>query len=132
MTSVKLTVVDGESAALTEPERLDRARIVPALRAWGSVFTHHAFLIVLTAGILLRCWQLNALGFNSDEAVYAGQAASIAGQEGYLPYFPIFRAHPLLFQSLLSVPYRFGVADIVGRIFAAGFGVATLVIAYHL
>ena len=71
-------------------------------------------------------------GFNSDEAVYAGQAASIAGQEAYLPYFPIFRAHPLLFQSLLSLPYRFGVADVVGRILAAAFGVATLVIAYQL
>jgi hypothetical protein len=134
MTSVKLSVVDrAESATtLTQPERLDRARIVPALRACGSLLTQHAFLVVLIVGILLRCWQLNALGFNSDEAVYAGQAASIAGQDEYLPYFPIFRAHPLLFQSLLSVPYRFGVADIVGRILAAGFGVATLVIAYHL
>jgi hypothetical protein len=134
MALVKLTVAERtESAAtLTEPELLSRARTLPALRAWSSVLRRRAFLVVLAVGIVLRCWQLNALGFNSDEAVYAGQAASIAGQEAYLPYFPIFRAHPVLFQALLSVPYRFGVADIVGRILAVAFGVATLVIAYQL
>lgn len=134
MTSVKLIVADRtESAAtLTEPELVSRARVIPALRTWSSVLRRHAFLVVLGIGIVLRCWQLNALGFNSDEAVYAGQAASIAGQAAYLPYFPIFRAHPVLFQALLSLPYRFGVIDLVGRILAAGFGVATLVIAYQL
>lgn len=134
MTLVKLMAADdAESAAiLTEPERFRRTRTVRAVHTWSSVLRRHAFLLVLAVGIVLRCWQLNALGFNSDEAVYAGQAASIAGQDAYLPYFPIFRAHPLLFQALLSLPYRFGVADVVGRILAAAFGVATLVIVYHL
>jgi hypothetical protein len=134
VTSLKLTVADDSdsSPALTEPERLSRARLLSWLRTWSPAIGRHAFLIALAVGVFLRYWRLNALGFNSDEAVYAGQAASIAGQAAYLPYFPIFRAHPLLFQSLLSLPYRFGVADIVGRILAAGFGVATLVVVYHL
>jgi 4-amino-4-deoxy-L-arabinose transferase-like glycosyltransferase len=132
--TVKLTVVDGakSAATLTEPARHSRARMLPLLRIWSSRLARHAFPIALAIGVFLRCWRLNALGFNSDEAVYAGQAASIAGQEAYLPYFPIFRAHPLLFQALLSLLYRFEVADIAGRILAAGFGVATLVIAYQL
>lgn len=133
MTLVKLPVVDrnDSAATVTEPELSSGARI-PVARTWGSALRRRAFLVVLGIGIVLRCWQLNSLGFNSDEAVYAGQAASIAGQEAYLPYFPIFRAHPVLFQALLSLPYRFGVADIVGRILAAAFGVATLVIVYQL
>jgi Dolichyl-phosphate-mannose-protein mannosyltransferase len=132
--SLKLTVAGTDaSVSLAEPERrLSQARMFSRLETWTSRIQRHAFLIVLLIAIFLRCWQLNALGFNSDEAVYAGQAASIAGQEAYLPYFPIFRAHPLLFQALLSLPYRFGVADVVGRILAVGFGVATVVIAYHL
>jgi len=135
MTSLKLTVAGDTDSSVTllEPERrMSKARILPTLHLWGSRLQRRAFLIVLIIGTFLRCWHLGALGFNSDEAVYAGQAASIAGQEAYLPYFPIFRAHPLLFQSLLSLPYRFGVADVVGRILAAAFGVGTLVIAYHL
>jgi len=134
MTSVKLTVADGaeSSATLTVPEAVSRARVPPWLRLWNSRIGRYAFPLALAVGVFLRYWRLNALGFNSDEAVYAGQAASIAGQDAYLPYFPIFRAHPLLFQALLSLPYHFGVADIVGRILAAGFGVATLVVVYHL
>jgi hypothetical protein len=135
MTSLKFTVAGDTDSSVTvvEPERpLSQARVLPWLRAWGSRLRGQAFLVVLGIGTFLRCWQLSALGFNSDEAVYAGQAASIAGKAAYLPYFPIFRAHPLLFQSLLSLPYRFGVADVVGRILAAAFGVATLVITYQL
>src|SRR5215211_2522519 len=137
MTLLKLTVA-GETdspVTLTRPpeRRLSWARLVSLLQAWSAWARRRwAFLTVLSIAALLRCWQLNGLGFNSDEAVYAGQAASIAGQDAYLPYFPIFRAHPLLFQSLLSLPYRFGVADIVGRMLAAAFGVGTLVVAYHL
>ena len=38
------------------------------------------FLIVaVVGGVALRLWQINGVGFNSDEAVYAGQAAAIAG-----------------------------------------------------
>lgn len=134
MTSVKLDVAEraDSAAALAEPERLLRARVLPWFWMWISRIRSHPFLIVLAVGVFLRYWRLTAVGFNSDEAVYAGQAASIAGQSAYLPYFPIFRAHPLLFQSLLSLPYQFGVADVVGRILAAGFGVATLVVVYHL
>jgi 4-amino-4-deoxy-L-arabinose transferase-like glycosyltransferase len=89
-------------------------------------------LLVALVGAGLRCWQLGSVGFNSDEAVYAGQAASIAGQDAYLPYFPIFRAHPLLFQSLLSLWYQNGVVDVTGRYLAAGFGVATLFVVFAI
>ena len=89
-------------------------------------------LLVAMVGAFFRFWQIGSLGFNSDEAVYAGQAAGIAGRGAYLPYFPIFRAHPLLYQSLLSVVYRVSVSDVAGRSLTVVFGVATLVVVYAL
>ncbi len=89
-----------------------------------------ATLVLLAVGTatFLRVWQINRLGFNSDEAVYAGQAASIAHDPAYTPFFPIFRAHPLLFQTLLSFEYRlYGTGDLVARLLADLFGVGTVV-----
>src|SRR5690348_7229620 len=79
--------------------------------------------VALVVGTFLRLWQIGSLGLNSDETVYAGQAASIAGNPAYTDYFPIFRAHPLLFQSLLSVYYQWSDSDMAGRVLSAAFGV---------
>jgi hypothetical protein len=81
---------------------------------------------IAVVGIFLRVWQLDALGFNSDEAVYAGQAASIAGHPEFTSIFPIFRAHPLLFQFVLALLYHGGVSDLTGRLLAVGFGLAAV------
>lgn len=78
----------------------------------------------------LRLWHLNRVGFNSDEAVYAGQAASIANVAELKPYFPIFRAHPLIFQTILSVGYRLGVGDLGARLFASAFGFGTIALVF--
>ena len=63
--------------------------------------------VTLAFGVALfmRLWHVAALGFNSDEAVYAGQGASIAGDAALRPFFPIFRAHPLLYQTALSLGF---------------------------
>ena len=73
---------------------------------------------------------LGRIGFNSDEAVYASQAASIAGIDQYKTLFPVFRAHPLLFQTLLSILFAGGANDVAARALAAIFGVATVGITY--
>ena len=52
------------------------------------------------------------MGYNTDEAVYSGQAAAIAGVNGLKDIFPIFRAHPLLFQFMLSILYRIQFSDL--------------------
>jgi 4-amino-4-deoxy-L-arabinose transferase-like glycosyltransferase len=88
--------------------------------------------VILAGGAFLRVWNLNALGYNSDEAVYAGQAAALAGDDELSPYFPIFRAHPLLFQSMLSIPYHLGGGELAGRLLAAAFGVATIYLVFKL
>lgn len=90
-----------------------------------------ALLVTVVAiGTLLRIWRIDAVGFNSDEAVYAGQAAAIADHEGLKPFFPIFRAHPLLFQSTLSLVFMFGGSDEASRLLSAALGIATLGVIY--
>jgi 4-amino-4-deoxy-L-arabinose transferase-like glycosyltransferase len=80
----------------------------------------------------LRLYGLGRVGFNSDEAVYAGQAASIANVKEFAPFFPIYRAHPLLFQAVLSIPYHFVVSDFTARLVAVVFGLATVALGYSL
>ncbi len=40
--------------------------------------------------------------------------------------FPIFRAHPLLFQVMLSLVYQIQFSDLAGRLFAAVIGMGTV------
>jgi hypothetical protein len=89
-------------------------------------------LVVLAVAAFLRLYALNRLGFNSDEAVYAGQAASISGARSFLNYFPIYRAHPLLYQSAVSIAYQFVLSDFVARVVAVLFGLGTIVVCYLL
>jgi predicted membrane-bound mannosyltransferase len=102
----------------TTPKRLSARVVVPAGMA------------IAGAGTFLRLWQLGALGFNSDEAVYAGQAAAIAGDPTLKGIFPVFRAHPLLYQFVLAVLFRGGTRDLVARLLAVAFGLATIYLVY--
>ncbi len=88
---------------------------------------------ILVVAAILRIWQLNAVGFNTDEAVYSGQAASLASDPNLTPIFPIFRAHPLLFQFALADLFLLtGVSDVNARLLAAGAGVVTVYLVYRL
>jgi dolichyl-phosphate-mannose-protein mannosyltransferase len=100
----------------------------------GVVTAAEASLVLLgvAVAVVLRVWQINRLGFNSDEAVYAGQAASIANDADLKPFFPIFRAHPLLFQTILSLGYRLGTGDLFARLLADLFGAGAVVVTFLL
>ena len=88
-------------------------------------------LVVLVAAVV-RLYGLTAIGLNSDEAVYSGQAASIAGDAILSQFFPIFRAHPLLIQTMLAVALSVENSDLAARLVAAGMGIATIVVVYLL
>ena len=90
--------------------------------------------LVLIAGVAaaVRSWQLDGVGFNSDEAVYVGQAGAIANDPELEQFFPVFRAHPLLFQSALSAGFRLGLPGGFERLTAAAVGVATVCLVYEL
>ncbi|MER5203462.1 glycosyltransferase family 39 protein [Streptomyces sp. NPDC002825] len=87
---------------------------------------------VLALAAFLRFWQLTQIGFNSDEAVYTGTAASLAGDPAMQPVFPVFRAHPVLFTGFLSLFLRGGTDEFTARAVAAGVGVVTVVVTYLL
>jgi hypothetical protein len=109
-----------ESAPRRRPRRRYRL-VTPAVLAG-----------VVAVGAFLRVYGLDRVGFNSDEAVYAGQAASIARVKEFLPTFPIYRAHPLLFQTALSLLYRVHVSDFAGRMFAVIVGLATIIVTFQI
>jgi hypothetical protein len=88
--------------------------------------------LILAGAAVLRVWQLNDTGFNSDEAVYAGQAAALADHPELGEFFPIFRAHPLLFQMLLSLGFQLHLPEGFERITVAAFGVGTVYLVYEL
>jgi hypothetical protein len=86
---------------------------------------------VLGLGVGLRCLDLMHFGFNSDEAVYAGQAAALADVPVLSDIFPVFRAHPLLFQSIVAVAYKLGGAsDVLGRSVAVAVSSTTIAVVY--
>src|SRR5512147_482226 len=89
-----------------------------------------ALVLVLAVGI--RVWGLNQTGFNTDEAVYSGQGAAIAQVPVLKDIFPIFRAHPLLFQFLLAIMFNFGFGDLALRGLAVAIGVITVFVVYRL
>ena len=114
------------TAAEPEPLRPSRPILVLARR----VAPFAAVVAVAAPAIVLRLWNLNTVGFNSDEAVYAGQAASIAGDPQLNGLFPVFRAHPLLFQMAVSLIYRIRVSDLAPRLLAVAFGLATVAVGH--
>ena len=107
-----------DSARLPSAAGLDRLPIAPML----------AVLVVV--GSVLRLWALDSVGFNSDEAVYSGQAAALAGDPIYGGLFQVFRAHPLLVQFLVSLVFRITIDDTFARLVAVAFGVAAIPLLY--
>ena len=91
------------------------------------------FLVV--AGLILglaaavRLLNLERFGFNSDEAVYSGQSAALAGHSDYAHLFGVFRAHPLLVHFIVSLVYRVtGVNDVAPRLVSVAFGLGLVAV----
>ncbi|MFL6163328.1 MAG: ArnT family glycosyltransferase [Jatrophihabitantaceae bacterium] len=112
------------------------AQAEPAQRADRRWLPVGGQLLVLTAimavAALFRFRELGAVGFNSDEAVYTGTGASLAGNESMRSLFPIFRAHPLLLQLAISFTEHGRVTDWAPRAITAAVGVGTVLATYAL
>jgi hypothetical protein len=119
---------------LVENERVI-ARVLQPFRSdllerFGVLLPALGLLAITAVGMGLRLWQLDVLGFNSDEAVYAGQAAAIASDPALKDIFPIFRAHPLLFQWVMALVMGAGVQEVGLRVLAGVVGMATVWLAF--
>lgn len=90
-------------------------------------------LTILITAFIIRFYELGDLGFNNDEAIYSGQAASLANYSEYQNQFSIFRAHPLLLQFLISISfYFFGISEFTARIIPVLLGCGIIVISYFI
>jgi hypothetical protein len=99
---------------------------------FSTITNRIALTAIIAMGAFLRIWQINRLGYNSDEVVYASQGAAIAADPILKEFFPIFRAHPLLFQFVVGLGLSFGVNDLVGRLFSVVAGLATIYLVAQL
>lgn len=85
---------------------------------------------ILVVGAVVRLIDIDRYGFNSDEAVYAGQAAALAGEHGYADLFGVFRAHPLLVQFTVALVFKItGVNDLAPRLITVLAGLAVIAVA---
>src|SRR5881296_1195636 len=89
------------------------------VKAW---LDNRDFLLVLVPVCLLalfaRMFRIDTIGFSGDQALYAGQAAGLAGFQGY-------------FQSFVAVGYSiFGVSDTLARVVSVLFGVGTVTLVF--
>jgi 4-amino-4-deoxy-L-arabinose transferase-like glycosyltransferase len=92
---------------------------------------HLPLIFIIVVAFLVRSWDLGWNGFNGDESIYSGQAASLLGEENFLKQFGVFRAHPLLLQSLVSMAFAlFGIHDTVARMVPVIFGTLTVFVTY--
>jgi hypothetical protein len=80
---------------------------------------------ILVIALLPRVWHLMAAGFRGDEAVYAGQAGILAGDEELKKYFVLTsrgNSNFLLYQEMVAAVYFiFGVSDIAARLVSVVF-----------
>jgi hypothetical protein len=122
-------VADGQ---VDQVERVAPSAEEFEIRAPRFSGTGLALLAIVLLGAFIRVWEVNTLGFNSDEAVYAGQAAAIAQDPTLSGIFPVFRAHPLLFQYVLAVLFKFGVSDFAARVVGVIVGLVTVALVYRV
>ena len=120
--------------ALRAPKRLTAPvkHIEPAPYGGGRLLTAALLLGIVCVALIVRFWHFNDVGYNSDEAVYAGQGAGIAHDAQLAPYFPVFRAHPLLFQSIVAIGYELHQGDWFGRAAAIIFGALCVIATFEL
>jgi hypothetical protein len=118
-----------ERAEVSVTDRRTRRRRPWALEA-------AALAVIVAVGGLLRFFNLDRVGFRGDEAVYAGQAAVLAGVDELQRWFILMsrgNSNFLLFQRMVSLAYRmFGVSDVLARAVAATFSTLTIVVVFAI
>jgi hypothetical protein len=105
-------------------------------RRGGQILGSAMVAVIVGVGALLRFWNLDRVGFRGDEAVYAGQAAILAGVEDLQRYFILMsrgNSNFLLYQRIVSLGYRtFGVSDVLPRAVAATFSTLTILVVFAI
>ncbi len=106
----------------------------PEIRGVGRMTERVFVAAIVASGLALRVVNLGSVGFNSDEAVYAGQGGALLGVGELDQHFSIFRAHPLLLQLVAgSVLHLAGPSDLAVRlVVSVVFGLGTVIVTHRL
>ncbi len=120
----------------TSPPQGDDAVAVqeqPA-KQWAKELVPMAIFAILAVAVAVRVLHLGALGFNSDEAVYSGQAGALAGVGAFARSFSPFRAHPLFLQTILAIEFTLigHMSEVAARMTVVVFGVGAVYATYLL
>ena len=91
---------------------------------------------VIAVSVLIRFWNITGIGLRGDEAVYAGQALVIAGDEEKERFFVLASrgtSNFLLHQFLQAIVYKIaGFSDFTTRIIPATLSVATVAVVFFI
>ncbi len=91
---------------------------------------------ILALAALPRLWANMDVGFRGDEAVYAGQAGVLSGDDQLDRYFVLAsrgNSNFLFYQQIVALVYLiFGVSDIAARLVAVSFSLGTVLVTYEL
>ena len=106
---------------------------------WDFLCRHHTgiFLLGIVAiAAIPRLWGITEVGLRGDEAVYAGQAAVLSGDDELDRYFVLAsrgNSNFLFYQQVVAAVYLlFGVSDVAARLVAIGFSTATVLVCFEL
>jgi hypothetical protein len=110
-----------------------------ARRAGRFLWRHHTALFlgaIVGIAALPRLWGITDVGLRGDEAVYAGQAAVLSGDDELDRYFVLAsrgNSNFLFYQQVVAGVYLlFGVSDVAARLVAIAFSTATVLVCFEL
>jgi hypothetical protein len=129
-----------EAGPSLRARRDPRAVMGAAARRIGELaWRHHtALFLAAIVGIaaLPRLWGITEVGLRGDEAVYAGQAAVLSGDDELDRYFVLAsrgNSNFLFYQQVVAGVYLlFGVSDVAARLVAIAFSTATVLVCFEL
>lgn|GEM_PF-1318128 len=91
---------------------------------------------IMGIAALPRMWAMTDVGLRGDEAVYAGQAAVLAGDDQLDRYFVLAsrgNSNFLFYQEVVAFIYLlFGVSDMAARLVAIGFSLGTVLVCFGI
>ena len=103
------------------------------------LWRHHTALFlgaIVGIAALPRLWGITDVGLRGDEAVYAGQAAVLSGDDELDRYFVLAsrgNSNFLFYQQVVAGVYLlFGVSDVAARLVAIAFSTATVLVCFEL
>ncbi len=87
-------------------------------------------VLIVTAAVVTRLWDLGSRSYNHDEAIHAWESWKLYTGQGYI-HNPVYHG-PFLYHATALIYFLFGHSDYTGRLAPAIFSIATVVAILYL